>query len=103
MKFQDTSMHSSKVSAGIKSVTDGRTNGQAKSNLPHPLFQSWGYKYCGLGLTYRYFDCIFILNIHSKITLHYNMIHVFISRTLNEKSRECHNHKPQPTHGTKRK
>ena len=43
MEFQDTSMHGSKVTGGIKSVTNGRTNGQANSNMPDQLFQSWGH------------------------------------------------------------
>ena len=37
-------------------------------------------------------------NTDSRTTLHYKKI--FISSTLNEKSRECQNHEPQPTNGT---
>ena len=37
MKFQDPSVHVSNVKVGIKSMT----NGQAKSNMAHQLFQSW--------------------------------------------------------------
>ena len=40
MKFQDPSMHASKVTGGIKkSVTDGQMDAQAKLNMPHQLFQ----------------------------------------------------------------
>ena len=42
MKFQDPNMHDSRVTVGIKSVTNertnGRTDGQAQSNMPHKRF-----------------------------------------------------------------
>ena len=43
MKFQDTSIHRLKVKK--KSGADTRTHGQAQSNMPYQLFQSWGHKY----------------------------------------------------------
>ena len=55
MKFQDTSLHGSKVTVGIKSVTYARmharththththTHTQAKSDMPHLRFQSGGH------------------------------------------------------------
>ena len=45
MIFQDTSMHGSKLQQAENSVIHGRTNGQAKSNLPHQRFQCWGHNY----------------------------------------------------------
>ena len=38
MKFQNCIL--------INFVTDARTDGQAKSNMPLQLFQSWGHKQC---------------------------------------------------------
>ena len=43
MKFQDSSFNGLKVTVGTESVTHPRTNGPSKSNMPHQLFQSWGY------------------------------------------------------------
>ena len=44
MKFQDPSMHGSKVTGGIKKGDTymNELTRQAKSNMPHQLFQSWG-------------------------------------------------------------
>ena len=39
MKFQDTSIHRLKVKKKVV-----RTHGQAQSNMPYQLFQSWGHK-----------------------------------------------------------
>ena len=47
MKFLDPSIHGSKVTAGIKrsdAHTHVHTYGQAKSNLPYQLYQSWEHK-----------------------------------------------------------
>ena len=60
MKFQDTSIQCLKVSISSESgkidkfskfrnfktlaSTDTRTHGQAQSNMPYQLFQSWGHK-----------------------------------------------------------
>ena len=38
MKFQDTSIHRLKVKKKVV-----RTHGQAQSNMPYQLFQSWGH------------------------------------------------------------
>ena len=43
MKFQDPSIHCSKVIGGIKK-RDTHTDTQAKNNMLHQLFQSWGHK-----------------------------------------------------------
>ena len=40
MKFQNPSIHGSKVTKGIKKC-DIRTNEQAESNMPHQFFQCW--------------------------------------------------------------
>ena len=39
MKFQDTSIHRLKVKKKVV-----RTHGQAQSDMPYQLFQSWGHK-----------------------------------------------------------
>ena len=47
MKFQDTSIHRLKVKkkeVRTHGRTDPRTHGQAQSNMPYQLFQSWGHK-----------------------------------------------------------
>ena len=47
MKFQDTSIHRLKVKKKVVRThghTDTRTHGQAQSNMPYQLFQSWGHK-----------------------------------------------------------
>ena len=41
MKFQNPSIHPSKVNGRTHTQTDR----QAKSNMPFQLFQSWGHKY----------------------------------------------------------
>ena len=47
MKFQDTSIHRLKVKK--KSGADTRTHGQAQSNMPYQLFQSWGHNQRTIG------------------------------------------------------
>ena len=42
MKFQDSNMRGSKVTEGIIKC-DEHTNRQAKGNMPHQRFQSWGH------------------------------------------------------------
>ena len=54
MKFQNPSIHRSKV----KGRTHTQTDRQAKSNMPFQLFQSWGHKE---KMSLKYF--------HSKHTL----------------------------------
>ena len=44
MKFQDTSIHRLKVKKKCYGHTETRTHGQAQSNMPYQLFQSWGHK-----------------------------------------------------------
>ena len=44
MKFQNRSIHGSKVNRR----TDRQTDRQAESNMPFQLFQSWGHKNGGI-------------------------------------------------------
>ena len=53
MKFQDSSFNGLKVTVGTESVTHPRTNGRSKSNMPHQLFQSWGFFKVG-GILIKY-------------------------------------------------
>ena len=43
MKFKTLACTVHKICHASKSVTDTRTDGQAKSNMPHQLFQSLGH------------------------------------------------------------
>ena len=45
MKFQNPSIHHSKVNRRTHPLTHTQTNRQAESNMPFQLFQSWGHKY----------------------------------------------------------
>ena len=44
MKFQNPSIHHSKVNTHTDRQTDRHTDRQAESNMPFQLFQSWGHK-----------------------------------------------------------
>ena len=44
MKFQNPSIHHSKVNRRTHRQTDRQTDRQAESNMPFQLFQSWGHK-----------------------------------------------------------
>ena len=44
MKFQNPSIHHSKVNTQTDTQTDRQTDRQAESNMPFQLFQSWGHK-----------------------------------------------------------
>ena len=43
MKFQNPTIHRSKVNGRTHTQTDRQTDRQAKSNMPFQLFQSWGH------------------------------------------------------------
>ena len=47
MKFQNPSIHHSKVNTQTDTQTDRQTDRQAESNMPFQLFQSWGHKKIG--------------------------------------------------------
>ena len=51
MKFQDTSIHRLKVKKKWCGHTDTRTHGQAQSNMPYQLFQSWGHNHKAIRTT----------------------------------------------------
>ena len=44
IKFQNPSLHRSKVNRRTHPPTHTHTHRQAKSNMPFQLFQSWGHK-----------------------------------------------------------
>ena len=55
MKFQNPTIHRSKVNGRTHTQTDRQTHRQAKSNMPFQLFQSWGHnKQKGTLNYYRY-------------------------------------------------
>ena len=43
MKFQNPTIHRSKVNGRTHTQTDRQTHRQAKGNMPFQLFQSWGH------------------------------------------------------------
>ena len=55
MKFQNPSIHGSKVNRRTHTHTDRQTDRQAKSNMPFQLFQSWGHKKLGFAGVYLFF------------------------------------------------
>ena len=43
MKFQDSTFNGLKITVGTKTFA-APTHAYSKTNMPHQLFQSWGYK-----------------------------------------------------------
>ena len=63
MKFQDSSFNGLKVTVGTKCVTHAPTHARSKSNMPHQLFQSWGFFKVGGIISYSTYICTIAIKL----------------------------------------